>query len=362
LFFEVPLEYSHALTLQDTSLKIALLLKAMNKNQAVTFEDTVDYQLARNITEFTRAFADYFPNIFHNIPFEFVNKTDLVAHKKNRVGIFFSGGVDSLYVLWDFLEKDVYYDKRKTEVYLIPILGMDLYNTATVKNVMAAAESIASQYDLKVLPVRSNVKDIVCNEHIIWQPHAHAVAKAAVAFALKDHFDLIALGSSVAYRDLSLDGSTACTDELWRTQDFRLVHVGANKSRLDKIADMANWDILESHVRVCFDENSVLNCGKCPKCLRTIFCIDAVGFTERFKHRFVPASFDNLDRKVWGLVSANPVLVKRIAEISNTYKARGNLEMPAALKKVYSYCSPSIEKQFLRKVKKKITDLFGISD
>jgi hypothetical protein len=62
---------------------------------------------------------------------------------------------------------------------------------------------------------------------------------------------------------------------------LQVIHDGADASRTEKIAKIAQWTETYSGLRVClerakFNENtgSIENCCKCEKCIRTMFSLD----------------------------------------------------------------------------------------
>jgi hypothetical protein len=65
------------------------------------------------------------------------------------------------------------------------------------------------------------------------------------------------------------------------TETLQVIHYGADASRTEKIAKIAQWSETYSKLRVClkrakFNENSGLieNCCKCEKCTRTMLSLD----------------------------------------------------------------------------------------
>ena len=59
---------------------------------------------------------------------------------------------------------------------------------------------------------------------------------------------------------------------------------GAEKSRLEKMSALVNWEPAQKYLNVCV--NSVKNDNKCFKCVRTMLEIDAVGDIDKFNRVF----------------------------------------------------------------------------
>ncbi|OGD32791.1 MAG: hypothetical protein A2V45_15635 [Candidatus Aminicenantes bacterium RBG_19FT_COMBO_58_17] len=82
--------------------------------------------------------------------------------------------------------------------------------------------------------------------------------------------------AAYSYSQLIFLGSHPLTDPLWSTEGVRIVHEGAEARRVDKIVRIAGEATALANLRVCFDDMNV-NCGHCPKCLRTLIPLRLLG-------------------------------------------------------------------------------------
>ncbi len=87
-------------------------------------------------------------------------------------------------------------------------------------------------------------------------------------------------------------GSHPLTDVLWSTESMRVIHYGAEVTRIQKIMrEIAGSRVARDHLRVCWENRrGQSNCGECEKCIRTIVALKIAGVLEQCP------SFDRLLR------------------------------------------------------------------
>lgn len=73
-----------------------------------------------------------------------------------------------------------------------------------------------------------------------------------------------------SYSQLVPLGSHPLTEPLWSNESVEIVHEGAEARRVDKVTMIAGNKLALINLRVCFDDMNA-NCGRCVKCLRTMF-------------------------------------------------------------------------------------------
>jgi hypothetical protein len=197
--------------------------------------------------------------------------------QEQRVGIFFSGGVDSFYT---FL-------KHRDEITdMIFINGFDLFsdNDALRSKTSEMIHKIGSSFGKRVIEVETNL-------HIYfhtffkrgWAALTHGAALASVGHVLSPFFKRIFIATSHTYDDLSPWGTHPLLDPLWSTEKLEFIHDGCEATRIDKVALLSQFDIALQFLRVCLSPrlNGAYNCGHCEKCLRTMINLYIVGALDR---------------------------------------------------------------------------------
>jgi hypothetical protein len=76
-------------------------------------------------------------------------------------------------------------------------------------------------------------------------------------------------------------GSHPALDPLWSTNRTRIVHVGADRERSEKVRRIARDQWALDRLKVCWQADTPRNCGRCSKCLVTMTLLHAAGALER---------------------------------------------------------------------------------
>ena len=75
---------------------------------------------------------------------------------------------------------------------------------------------------------------------------------------------------------------------LIQTERTELIIDGCQYRRVDKIKNIADWDIAQKYLNVCLLQKGAdsTNCGVCPKCMRTLLTLEILGKLENFAQIF----------------------------------------------------------------------------
>lgn len=202
-----------------------------------------------------------------------------------RVGVFFSGGVDSFYTLL----------KRRDEITdLIFIHGFEkaLDDPDLLARAIESVDIVASELGVGVVHVETNLKPVL-SEFVDWGRTGHGAGLATVGHLLAPAFERLYVSASFHYRYLPWWGTHPLLDPLWSSEAVEFLHFGCEARRVDKLALIAESDTALDNLRLCgwtpparFEPGGAMNCGRCEKCLRTMVGLEATGDLER------SASFD----------------------------------------------------------------------
>lgn len=206
---------------------------------------------------------------------ESVKRTPSVT---DRVGVFFSGGVDSWHT---FL-------RHKDEITdLIFVHGFDIFlgETSLFEKTRANLQQAAEYYGKNLIIVKTNMREFM--EPEVAYQKVFGPALAGVGHALSDHFGKIYLSGSETYAAMFPDGSHPLLDPFWSSEAFELVPDGWGTDRLHKVEEIATSPAVLQTLRVCWkNPDGEYNCGKCEKCLRTmveLYAVGALGECKTFK-------------------------------------------------------------------------------
>lgn len=200
----------------------------------------------------------------------------------NKIGCFFSLGVDSFFTLLS--EKSSRNRWALKPDYLLFVHGFDIKvsNKALFEVVAMHLQEVSKQLETELILIESNLRPFgdIC---LSWGGHFFGAALASVGLALGNILGTVLIPSSMAYDELFPWGSHPLTDPLWSTERTEIIHHGSQANRAEKIEQVISAsDIALKHLRVCFENaDNMYNCCRCEKCVRTMLSLYGVGVLQR---------------------------------------------------------------------------------
>lgn len=93
-------------------------------------------------------------------------------------------------------------------------------------------------------------------------------------------------------------GSHPATDPLWGHGALELIHDGFDRTRLQKLADLKDEQVVRKLLRVCWQRNHpYTNCCVCGKCLRNMAILRSLGLLQAFATFHRPLDLKALARQ-----------------------------------------------------------------
>lgn len=192
----------------------------------------------------------------------------------DRVGSFFSGGVDSFYT---FLR----HQDEITDLIFVHGFDIRLDNGSVRDKASAKVREVASVFGKNVIEIETNIRELL-DPYVDWGVLGHGAALAAIGHLLAPSLRRIFIPASHTYADLFPWGSHPVLDPLWSSESLEFVHDGCEGTRVEKVALLARYDVALQSLRVCWkNPQGSYNCGRCEKCLRTMINLRVNGALER---------------------------------------------------------------------------------
>lgn len=192
---------------------------------------------------------------------------------------FFSGGVDSFYVL---LKGGIAFD------YLVFVHGYDIELADTVRFEQAHESmlAVASESGVKLCVVRTNLREHPLIKEVSWDD-AHGGALAAVGHLLSSQIESITIPPSWPISMNQLWGSHWTLDPLWSSASLAVKHGDASLYRTDRLLSIAEEPLVQNNLRVCWENRTPAgNCSQCEKCLRTMLVLHQCRLLESYSTVF----------------------------------------------------------------------------
>ena len=197
------------------------------------------------------------------------------SRKPANTGAFFSGGVDSLYTLRrNRLNIPRGHPGSINDVIFVHGFDMgtrpkrgteeDYFNY-----VIDELRDLLDETDLNLIPVFTNLRQLDPYTDC-WLDEYMGSAMAAVAHGLSGRLTDVLVSSSYEIPKLHPFASHPVIEPRLSSYELRVHHDGERLSRVERVKMVSQWPTALASLRVCFfGDKTQLNCGKCPKCLRT---------------------------------------------------------------------------------------------
>lgn len=254
----------------------ALLVPAMLGGEPLESDLPVSPQLLRQVGRVQAILTAWRPEL-HKVPVRIPEGVP-VAPAAPAIGCFFSGGVDSFYSVLKSLRGDT---PPGPATHLIFMKGFDAQVSAraTLDASEAHVRRIAGRLGVDVIVGESNVR-----EHMrsLWPEAYQGAALGAAGLALGSVLGRVLIPSTLPYARMGKPwGTHPLLDECWSTESVAFLHDGSESNRFGKIERIAQWDRAAlDELRVCLKVSGAPeNCGRCPKCVRTITMLALAGQT-----------------------------------------------------------------------------------
>lgn len=290
IYFETIPEFSGDLVSNPNSFLIACILPAMYYGEK---RIKIDEEICPILKEGLRTNMSWFHYWYGKkyTPVDIEAKKSLTyktSQTPKGIGLFLSGGVDSLFSLRvNRLDFPVHHPASIRDCFIVH--GFDIhhdenspYNLQTFERALATSRKVAKDAQANLIPVYTNVRHLASNIDF-WMHCFFAAALSSVAHAFAPRLSKITISSDGFVSDTVPWGSHPLIDPNYSSFDLQVQH-GIFRKRLEKIKVIADWDTALQNLRVCTNNpEGLLNCGSCEKCIRTMTMILAAGKLHQTK-------------------------------------------------------------------------------
>jgi hypothetical protein len=198
------------------------------------------------------------------------------------IAAFFSGGLDSFHTA-------ITHAREITHLVFVHGFDVQLHEGALREQVAQRVRQAASLLGKPLLEVVTDLRS-VSDAYANWAWFSHA-GLVAVALFLAQRFEEILVPATLAaaHRPPELRGRI--DRETWSGGACRIRTDGAEATRPEKARAVAHDPAARAHLRVCWENRGgAYNCGRCPKCVRTLLDLEVAGVRGAFTS--FPATWD----------------------------------------------------------------------
>lgn len=296
----------------------ACLVPAMKRGQPVYLHGPASAAFLAQIPAIQRVFQLYRADVYHADrgrlrPVPVVADEDAPVVVGPAAASFFSAGVDSFYTALtrrDAIDTVLFVDDFDARF-------ADTEREAVADNAAAAAGRLG----LRLVRVGTNAKDLLMSGlSSSWPATSWRMTGAslleAVALLHAPTAGRVIHPSSEAVGYHTPFGGGPWLDPLYSAGGQVIEHDDIFVNRLEKIRAIAGEPVVQEHLRVCWQPT--LNCGRCPKCVRTMLALEALGVRDRFV-TFPPTTSEELAERVVVSGRADPGATARFYDEIDDY-------------------------------------------
>jgi hypothetical protein len=258
----------------------AAVLFAMTMGGTLDLPGAVDSRMLRGVEEIQAVLVHWsqdWPNTerpLHPVEVRPSPAPDWSVPPGDRVGAFFSGGVDSF--------STVLARPEVTDLIFVGGLDIPLSDPERLATVDAHLRAAAAELGRRFIRVDTNVR-LLADPLLPWDV-AYGAALASLATLLAGRFARIHMTGYESYANLLRGGSHPLIDHLWAPDGLEIFHDGARYNRAERVVLLAGDPVARRRLRVCWQNAEAgLNCGVCHKCLCTMVPLAALGVLEEFE-------------------------------------------------------------------------------
>lgn len=257
----------------------ALLPIAATEGVRLIIDSALEPTWLRNVERVLRVWSSWWDSPAHSSRVLVPLRASQPAGRQpaaSEVGLCFSLGVDSFYSL---LRSGRPIDRFVVaEGYDVP-LGDD----ERMHAVRAAVRDVAERTGVKVSVIRTNLREHRTGRRMDWE-RGHGGPLAALGHACSATIGELLISATKSYSANRPWGSHWETDPGWSSTRLAVSHIGAERSRTDKLVELLDEPLVQRHLRVCWENRAPAgNCGECEKCVRTMLILAVNGRLEDFQ-------------------------------------------------------------------------------
>lgn len=284
LRFQVPLAFADALSDRADPFLAAMLPTAVASGRPLVIEGEVSSRLLEQIGQQMEIWNWQNP-CWEPVRVE-ATHVWTGRHAGSATGSFLSGGVDSFYTL--LKNHDLERGANRVS-HVLCVLGFDLDpdNEAMYGIVAGRMQEVADALGVALIRLRTNLRTFT-DPFVGWQYQQMGAGMAAAGLSLSPLFRRVLIPSGDTFLVSTIVApSNPLSDPLWSTDSTEFSHDGCEATRLQRIRRyIAGSDLALRHLRVCFrnianGSPTAWNCGRCPKCVRTLLLLHVAGALER---------------------------------------------------------------------------------
>lgn len=258
-----------------------------------------------------------------------------VATAAPHSALLFSGGVDSFHSLLKLIER------RRSPAFLVSINAGAYSDRQEWMAAFDNLDRIASKVGLPMIYMDTNFHQLFPKPNLA----AHSLRNTSAATLLSGLVSTLFYSTSETLRDINYAEAkdtgvmSLMEPQLFNAlqrQDIATVPFGIDTDRVSKTGQISASALVQAHLDVCTNSeyqvtrgDGPLNCGRCRKCIRTQFTLEAFGVLDRFAGCFPLDGFRQNRAALMAQLDQSKLLLDQ--DVVKLWSGRGQIRSPRPL-------------------------------
>ena len=287
IYFSAPVE---ELVVSADPFLLGLFPIAASRRESLHVDGEVDPDLIDGV-EAAGAWHHFWYPEHHPVPVEVraePRTAQLSLGQRRAAASFVSGGVDSFSALLRNLGRC----PEGHPARIARAINVNSFHGATGalaklsesnEDVARHLKQIMPELGVSLLPMRTNLRSLIdYSGGALWMRTMHGAALATFGHALALDVSNTTIASTHSIPFQHPWGSHASVDPLYSSSYLAVRHDGVQFSRFERTAQLVACRPVREQLHVCTGtRDSVMNCGRCEKCVRTMVALDLLGELRR---------------------------------------------------------------------------------
>ena len=278
IFFSVPDRHADWIHLEPNAFMVGLAMAGIwNGESRMNIAAAVDPQLGSRLTMAMRLMTHWHKSPLR--PLELLAPS--VAHPmpgpaQSATAIFLSGGVDALAALhWNTQHYEIGDPRRISVAFFVYGLDIGWKRPDVWELGVEKLTGLCQKLGIELVPIQTNLRNLSWDWHFYgeWQ---FASLLAAIAHTASTRINRCIIAPDNALENIQHPHGSHPWLNSYYGADFLQILTGDMEqfNRLEKVRMLSAWPESLDVLRVCWVTNAIpegyLNCGRCPKCIRTM--------------------------------------------------------------------------------------------
>lgn len=285
VFYEVDSKYKEFLcTERADCFIVALLHFAMSRGENIESDAPISEKLCQQLRNYLIPTLDKY--IYDNT-IEIIAELDSnKLPQGTAVGTGLSSGVDSFHTIYTHNNLDISkYNITHLTFFNVGSHGDGIKSSKLYQERYERAKKLATLLDYELIGINSNIGDVACMNFV----QTHTFRSFSAVLALQKFFCTYYYASGYPIEEFKISEKSSAyydllTSKCLSTENIDFYSAGIEKSRLEKVEQISNYEPSYRYLNVCTRED--VNCGVCEKCIRTQLELYSINKLELYNNVF----------------------------------------------------------------------------